>query len=153
MVVSRISSGSLTGSNRESTHHHMICPSKLNSEGSVIPSSHNGGSAHDENNLRIPTQRAPMRIMKAADGVQPSKFDAPALGDILRPELRTPPHSKIDTVMEDISEKHVLFSPLWGRFPALDWEWGFSETRGCLRGVITCQANLGGNWGRGSARC
>ena len=78
-----------------------------------------------------------MRIMKAADGVQPSKFDAPALGDILRPELRTPPEpphsSKIDTVMEDISEKHVLFSPLWGRFPALDWEWGFSETQGCLR--------------------
>jgi hypothetical protein len=24
--------------------------------------------------------------------------------------------------MEDVSEKHVLFSPLWGRFPALDWE-------------------------------
>jgi hypothetical protein len=53
----------------------------------------------------------------------------------LRPELRTPPHSsKIDIVMEDISEKHVLFSPLWGRFPALDWEWGFSEAHGCLRG-------------------
>jgi hypothetical protein len=31
--------------------------------------------------------------------------------------------------MEDISEKHVLFSPLWGRFPALDWEEGFSDLR------------------------